>query len=97
LSIDEVEVSHSGVFKYRLTNYYSIPSYDRDLWESKKDSPRDPYGTSRILIHLFNNNILDQYGQTDYLTLTHGVQWDLAERWVKESGLAPREEPDVVY
>lgn len=95
MSIDEVEVSHSGVFKYTLTNYYSIPSYDRNLWESKKDSPRDPYGTGRILIHLFNNNIVTS--STDFMTLTQGVQWDLAERWIKESGLAPREEPDVVY
>jgi len=95
LSINEVEVSHSGVFKYRLTNYYSIPSYDRNLWESKKDGPGDPYSNARILIHLFDNNILD--GSTDFLTLTRGVQMDLAERWIKESGLAPREEPDVVY
>lgn len=95
MSIDEVEVSHSGAFKYRLTNYYSIPSYDRNLWESKKDGPGDPYSNARTLIHLFNNNILD--GSTDFLTLTQGVQWDLAERWIKESGLAPREEPDIVY
>ena len=95
MSINEVEVSHSGVFKYRLTNYYSIPSYDRNLWESKKDGPGDPYSNARILIHLFDNNILD--GSTDFLTLTRGVQMDLAERWIKESGLAPREEPDVVY
>lgn len=95
MSINEVEVSHSGVFKYRLTNYYSIPSYDRNLWESKKDGPGDPYSNARTLIHLFNNNILD--GSTDFLTLTQGVQWDLAERWIKESGLAPREEPDIVY
>lgn len=95
MSINEVEVSHSGVFKYRLTNYYSIPSYDRNLWESKKDGPGDPYSNARILIHLFNNNVLD--GSTDFLTLTQGVQVDLAERWIKESGLAPREEPDIVY
>jgi hypothetical protein len=95
LSIDEVEVSHSGAFKYRLTNYYSIPSYDRNLWESRKNGPGDPYSNARTLIHLFNKNILD--GSTDFLTLTQGVQWDLAERWIKESALAPREEPDVVY
>ena len=97
MSIDEVEVSHSGVFKYRLTNYYSIPSYDRNLWESKKDGPGDPYSNARILIHLFANNIREQFGSVEYLGLTQGVQWDLAERWIKESGLAPREEPDVVY
>jgi hypothetical protein len=96
LSIDEVEVSHSGVFKYKLTNYYNIPSYDRNLWESKKDSPRDPYGTARILIHLFDNNI--RSGSTDFLSLTQGVQWDLAQRWIKESGLAYTvEEPNIVY
>jgi hypothetical protein len=96
LSIDEVEVSHSGVFKYKLTNYYNIPSYDRNLWESRKNGPGDPYSNARTLIHLFNNNIRD--GSTDFLTLTQGVQMDLAERWIKQSELAYTvEEPNIVY
>ena len=97
-SIDEVEVSHSGLFKYTLKNYYMIPSYDRNLWESRKDGPVDPYTNARILIHLFNNNITNTHGgSVEYLGLTQGVQWDLAERWIKQSELAAREEPDIVY
>ena len=96
MSIDEVEVSHSGVFKYKLTNYYNIPSYDRNLWESRKNGPGDPYSNARTLIHLFNSNIRD--GSTDFLTLTQGVQMDLAERWIKQSELAYTfEEPNIVY
>lgn len=94
---NEVEVSHSGVFRFTLKNYYSIPSYDRELWESRKDGPGDPYSNARILIHLFDHNITNKYGSVEYLDLTQGVQWDLAQRWIKESALAPREEPDIVY
>ena len=95
MSIDEVEVSHSGAFKYTLMNYYMIPSYDRNLWENLKEGPGDPYSKARTLINLFNKYA--RVSSTDFLSLTHGLQIDLAERWIKESGLAPREEPDVVY
>jgi hypothetical protein len=95
LSIDEVEVSHSGAFKYTLMNYYMIPSYDRNLWENLKKGPGDPYSKARTLINLFNKYA--RVSSTDFLTLTRGVQIDLAERWIKESELANREEPDIVY
>jgi len=96
LSINEVEVSHSGVFKYTLTNYYAIPSYDRNLWENLKSSPGDPYSQARTLINLFNKYA--RVSSTDFLTLTRGVQLDLAERWIKQSELAYTvEEPNIVY
>lgn len=96
-SIDEVEVSHSTIFRYTLKNYYLIPSYDRELWESRKDGPGDPYSNARILIHLFNHYITISHSLVEYLNLTQGVQWDLAQRWIKESALASREEPEIVY
>jgi hypothetical protein len=96
LSIDEVEVSHSGAFKYTLMNYYMIPSYDRDLWENiLKRGTGDPYLNARTLIDLFNKYA--RVSSTDFLSLTRGVQIDLAERWIKESELANKEEPDIVY
>lgn len=95
MSINEVEVSHSGVFKYTLTNYYMIPSYDRNLWENLKNGPGDPYSQARTLIHLFNKYA--RVSSTNFLDLTRGVQMDLAERWIKQSELAAREEPDIVY
>jgi hypothetical protein len=96
LSIDEVEVSHSGAFKYTLMNYYMIPSYDRNLWENLKEGPGDPYSNARTLINLFNKYA--RVSSTDFLSLTRGVQIDLAERWIKQSELAYTvEEPNIVY
>jgi hypothetical protein len=94
-STNEIEVSHSGAFKYTLLNYYLIPKVDRDSWENIKNGPGDPYGNARVLINLF-----DKYSRVrsmDFLTLSRGVQMDLAERWIKQSELAAREEPDIVY
>lgn len=94
-SINEVEVSHSGVFKYTLENYYLIPSYDRNLWESiRTRGTGDPYSNARTLINLFNKYA--RKSSTDFLSLTRGIQIDLAERWIKQSELT-REEPDIVY
>jgi hypothetical protein len=95
LSTNQIKVEHSGIFKYTLENYYLIPSYDRNLWENIKNGPGDPYGNARVLIELFNKYIREQ--STGYMSLVRGIQIDLAERWIKQSELATREEPDIVY
>lgn len=97
MSTNEVEVSHSGVFKYRLLNYYMISKVDRDSWETIKDGPGDPYGNARVLINLFDKYVRMDAGSSDFLTLARGIQIDLAERWIKQSELAAKEEPDIVY
>jgi hypothetical protein len=85
------------VFRYKLLNYYLIPKADRDSWENIKNGPGDPYNNARVFIELFDKYTYERYGTTGYMTLTRGVQIDLAERWVKESRLVAREEPDIVY
>lgn len=95
MSTSHIEVEHSGIFKYTLENYYMIPMEDRDAWEDIKNGPGDPYGNARVLIELFNKYIRKQ--STGYMSVVRGIQIDLAERWIKQSGLAAREEPDIVY
>lgn len=97
MSTNEVEVSHSGVFKYRLLNYYMISKVDRDSWETIKNGPGDPYGNARVIINLFDKYARMGSTSTDFLSLSRGIQIDLTERWIKESELAAKEEPDIVY